>query len=391
MFDQLVILAGGIGERLKPITNTIPKPLVKVGKRSIIEQIIKDASESGIKSILILAGYLGELIEKECSYWSQKYDVYINFEKTPAEYLSGKRVYLARKYLRGDIVFSYGDNYVQQDYIELYKFYRNYKTLLLSVGCFPREGKSGNLFVKNDLLISYKDQSSSAQLTDVGLLCINNKEIANSKELINEKFEDWFFRKVSRNRILTNELPYFTLTNKQTLDIANKSFKEKLTLFIDRDGTINKLAPKGNFITTIDELQFDENALRFLKEINEYIERIIIVTNQAWVENESDYLQYEKLKLFVEEKFEQVGVDVFTYSCFDSFHKSSDFRKPKPGMLVDAIRDHKVIRKKSILLGDQTTDLVAAENLRIKSIRTCYNQWDYSTINKCVSILLKEF
>ena len=241
------------------------------------------------------------------------------------------------------------------------------------------------------MLISYKDQSRSAQLTDVGLLCINNKEISNSKELINEKFEDWFFRKVSRNRILINELPYFTLTNKQTLDIANKSFKEKLTLFIDRDGTINKLAPKGNFITKIDELQFDRNALRFLKEINKYIERIIIVTNQAWVENESDYLQYEKLKLFVEDKFKLVGVDVFTYSCFDSFHKSSDFRKPKPGMLVDAIRDHKVIRKKSILLGDQTTDLVAAENLRIKSIRTCYNQWDYLTINKCVSVLLKEF
>ena len=73
--------------------------------------------------------------------------------------------------------------------------------------------------------------------------------------------------------------------------------------------------------------------------------------------------------------------------------KKGAIKSPKKtnNKIITKIELTSTFRKKSILLGDQTTDLIAAENLRIKSIRTCYDKWDYSSINQCVSILLKEF
>jgi len=62
---KAVILAGGYGKRLKPLTDTLPKPLLPVGERGIIEWQIKWLKHFGVDEIVICAGYLKEkIIEK---------------------------------------------------------------------------------------------------------------------------------------------------------------------------------------------------------------------------------------------------------------------------------------------------------------------------------------
>ena len=59
---KAVILAGGRGTRLKPYTTVFPKPLMPIGDKPIIEIIIRQLKLQGISEIILLVGYLCELI-----------------------------------------------------------------------------------------------------------------------------------------------------------------------------------------------------------------------------------------------------------------------------------------------------------------------------------------
>ena len=59
---QAVILAGGRGERLKPITDTIPKPMVPINGKPFLEYLVELLKENGIEEIVMLLGYLPDKI-----------------------------------------------------------------------------------------------------------------------------------------------------------------------------------------------------------------------------------------------------------------------------------------------------------------------------------------
>ena len=60
--NKVIIMAGGLGTRLKPLTNDIPKPLLKVGSKPILETIIDNFSNYGFKDIIISVNYKAEMI-----------------------------------------------------------------------------------------------------------------------------------------------------------------------------------------------------------------------------------------------------------------------------------------------------------------------------------------
>src|SRR5450432_2485472 len=61
---QAVILAGGLGTRLWPLTKTVPKPMVPVAGAPYLEHQLRLLEKQGIRDILLLTGYLGEQIEE---------------------------------------------------------------------------------------------------------------------------------------------------------------------------------------------------------------------------------------------------------------------------------------------------------------------------------------
>jgi NDP-sugar pyrophosphorylase family protein len=77
---KAVLLAGGRGVRLRPLTYTIPKPLLPIGERPILEEIIDRLRKSGFTDLIIAVGYRAELIETYFRDGSQ-FDVSINYSR----------------------------------------------------------------------------------------------------------------------------------------------------------------------------------------------------------------------------------------------------------------------------------------------------------------------
>ena len=78
-----VLMAGGRGERLRPLTDTIPKPLLKVGNKAIIDYNIDHLRKYGIRNYYLAIRYLGELIEQHLGTGENK-DIRIQYIKESA-------------------------------------------------------------------------------------------------------------------------------------------------------------------------------------------------------------------------------------------------------------------------------------------------------------------
>lgn len=117
MITKAMILAAGRGERLRPITDSIPKPLVDVGGASLVAHHICRLAAAGIKDIVINTAWLGEKLEEAVKDGSD-FGVCVSWSREPAgglETAGGLRRALA---LLGDEPFLVvnGDTYMDADY-----------------------------------------------------------------------------------------------------------------------------------------------------------------------------------------------------------------------------------------------------------------------------------
>src|SRR5262249_33654357 len=77
-YMKAVVLAGGLGTRCRPLTFSIPKPLLPVGEKAILQIIIEQLQHAGIRDIILAIGYQGELIQAFCGDGS-KFDVSLTY------------------------------------------------------------------------------------------------------------------------------------------------------------------------------------------------------------------------------------------------------------------------------------------------------------------------
>ncbi|MCY3742311.1 MAG: D-glycero-beta-D-manno-heptose 1,7-bisphosphate 7-phosphatase [Candidatus Poribacteria bacterium] len=142
------------------------------------------------------------------------------------------------------------------------------------------------------------------------------------------------------------------------------------TVFLDRDGVINRNPPNMGYVRRWSEFSFIPNSRKAIRELTQSGYRIIVVTNQAGIGR--GLFSEEDLKdihsRMVSKIAETGGRIDAVYYCPHHPKAGCECRKPKPGMLIRAVREHNIELSSAYLIGDSTTDIQAGRCVGTKTL-----------------------
>ena len=182
----VVIMAGGKGTRLKPITNVIPKPLVPVGDKTILEVIMDQFESIGCKKFYMSVNYKADMMEYYLSQLEHKYDIEFFMEDKPLGTIGS--VSLLKGKITTPFFVSNCDSINDQDYRDVYDYHiqnKNDLTIVTMVKSFRipygviETGEDG-------LMQSLKEKPELNYQVNTGVYILN-------PELIDEIPEGEFF------------------------------------------------------------------------------------------------------------------------------------------------------------------------------------------------------
>ncbi len=134
----VVKMAGGFGSRLKPLTNVLPKPLIPIGNKTIIEEIFERFALSGCNTFYISVNYKAELIEYYLMNHNLPYK--LNFFKEEKPMGTSGSLSLLKGKIKETFFVSNCDIIIEQDYSEILDYHRknhNEITIVAALKHYP--------------------------------------------------------------------------------------------------------------------------------------------------------------------------------------------------------------------------------------------------------------
>lgn len=169
----VVIMAGGKGTRLKPITNVIPKPLVPIGDKTILETILDQFEEIGCTKFYMSVNYKADIMKYYLSQLDHKYDIEFFQEDTPLGTIGSV------SFLKGRITtpffVSNCDSINEQDYRDVWDYHvsnHNDMTIVTMVKSFKipygviETGKDG-------LMVALHEKPEQTYMVNTGVYILN--------------------------------------------------------------------------------------------------------------------------------------------------------------------------------------------------------------------------
>lgn len=396
---QALILAGGKGTRLSELTrNEIPKPMVKMLGKPLLEYAIDRLKENGITDIFISIGYLHEKIEQ---YFGDgtKFGVSITYlyENEPLD--SGGALYFLKGKINSDFVICSADAMFDIDIQRMYDFHKS-KNALITLFAHPNlHPYDSDLIVtdENDCVLDINLKNNVRNfyyknLVNAGFFIVNPKALKFFTELKKINLEhDFVYHYVTQKCVFAYKsseyikdvgtVERFNLTLKDIqnniVSYKNLRYKQK-AIFLDRDGTINVY--KG-FIKSHQDIELLPNVINAIKEINNSGYLAIIVSNQPVIArgeaSKEDVDEcFNKIETLLGEKGAYIdGI----YYC--PHHPQSGFlgevkqlkincgcRKPKIGLIKQAQKDFNLDLNSCYIIGDTSVDIETGKNANMKSI-----------------------
>jgi len=134
----VVIMAGGSGTRLKPLTNVLPKPLIPIGEKTIIEEIFERFGNHGCNEFFVSVNHKAELIEFYLR--NQQLPYRLNFFKEEKPMGTAGSLSLLKDKIIQTFFVSNCDIIIEQDYSEILDFHRQNKnemTIIAALKNYP--------------------------------------------------------------------------------------------------------------------------------------------------------------------------------------------------------------------------------------------------------------
>ena len=123
---KIIILAGGRGERLRPITNTIPKPMVEISGRPLLEHIIEHFKKNDLHDIILTVSYLAEVIQ---NYFGngKKFGIRISYSKEKKLLGTAGSIGKLRRIIHNTFIVASGDIIRYLNITDVLKFHKEKK------------------------------------------------------------------------------------------------------------------------------------------------------------------------------------------------------------------------------------------------------------------------
>jgi len=366
---QVAVLCGGLGSRLRPITDTVPKPMVQVAGVPFLKHLLSQMADEGHRRFLLMTGYLGDQIE---DYFGDGSSLgwEVIYSRGPASWDTGRRLAEAVELLDPCFLLLYSDNWADVDTQALLDRHRsNGRTVTATlverndgnvrygsdsdveayVPC--RKGKSlhhveiGYMVVERDPMMEHLHALPGAP--DVGF-----------SEVLGSLAEDGSLG----GNVLAGR--YLSVSDLERLEVTRDHFDGKRILLIDRDGTINRKAAPGEYVATREQFEFIPETVAAMRELAGDGFRFIVITNQAGIAlGTVDPEAVEAIHQAMIDRLAVEGIEVLdVYLSPDHWDSGSKTRKPAPGLFHAASIDHRFRLDRVLYVGDDERDCQAAAN-----------------------------
>lgn len=174
----VVIMAGGIGSRLKPLTNIIPKPLVPLGEKPIIQVIIERFMNFGCVNFFISVSYKGDMIKNYLDDLGLPCEIDFFEEDKPLG--TAGSLSLIKDKLEGDFFVSNCDILIDQDYLEVVKYHRESNNSLTAIAAIKEMTIPYGIFEteENGQLTTMIEKPSYKFQVNAGIYVLNSECIS---------------------------------------------------------------------------------------------------------------------------------------------------------------------------------------------------------------------
>jgi len=201
----VVIIAGGLATRMRPLTEKIPKSMLDINGKPFIEHQLKLLSSKGVTNVILCLGFLGEQI-KDFVKDGRRFNINVDYSFDGKKLLgTGGAIKNLSVKLPENFFVLYGDSYLNIDYKTVEEAYKKAgKKALMTV--YKNEGKfdASNVVFKNDEIVLYSKKIKTPEMNyiDYGLGVFNKSVFDELPE--DENFDlAYIYEKLSLNKELS--------------------------------------------------------------------------------------------------------------------------------------------------------------------------------------------
>lgn len=382
---QAVILAGGRGVRMMPLTKNTPKPMIPILGKPFLHYIIENLRENGITDIILLVGYLHDKIENYFGDGS-RFGVRIRYSNSGIKADTGTRIRSALPLLQNNILLLYGDNFWPLHLRELEWYLHAKKVIALVTVYGNRDNYTKNNIVVSDngIVTAYDKTRKDKNLSgvDIGYFILPKTALKKIPKT-NVSFEATILPELIKKKQLVGYVThhkYYGLSNPDRIKKIIEYFRPKKVCFLDRDGVINKRPRKAMYVTQWSQFIMLPGVFRALQILSKHNFKLFIITNQSGIARGlmtkgALTLIHTKLKNLLKPK----GIKIEAiYVCPHGWNDNCFCRKPNPGLLFQAASEYGIDLFSAYMIGDDDRDLIAGKLAGCKTVLVSNSQYKNS-------------
>lgn len=394
---KVVIMAGGRGTRISSVASDIPKPMIPIMGKPVLEHEIECLRSQGFTDLILTVSHLGHVImdyfgdgSKRSPVTNEPFGVHIEyyFEEEPLG--NAGALFRIRDRLTEDFLLLNADAIFDVDFNRFVAYHKargGLATLFTHPNSHPYDsglimademGRVTQWLAKEDARPAYYRNRVNAGLHVLSPEVLRTEVTTAKVDLDRQILKPL----AGTGRMFAYDSPEY-VKDMGTPDryesvcrdyeagrVQAKNLRNKQkAVFLDRDGTINKYV---GFLRNIDDFELLPGAAEAIRRINQSGYLAIVVTNQPVIaRGEVTVEELREIHNKMETLLGQEGAYIDgLYYCPHHPHKGyageipalkidCDCRKPKPGMLLQAARDFNIDLSQSWMVGDSESDVKA--------------------------------